>query len=116
MTNGWNYKLSTKVDSTSVHVNKRKLHDEEIPPFTPETFLEHLVHFIVADDQVGLNFSYSFKLTDHIHLFSRYTSLNVLSSDAYVWSFGRLLSTLTFLAMIKWEKLSSINGGCCLTS
>ena len=56
MTNGWNYKLSIEVDSTSVHVNKRKLRDEEIPPFTPETFLEHLVRFIVADDQVGLNF------------------------------------------------------------
>ena len=56
VTNGWNYKLSTEVDSTSVHVNKRKLCNEEIPPFTLETFLEHLVHFIIADDQVGLNF------------------------------------------------------------
>lgn len=53
---GWNYKLSTQTNSTFTHNNKRKTRDEGLPPFSPETFLEYLVQFVVANDEVCLNF------------------------------------------------------------
>jgi hypothetical protein len=55
MDNKWNYKLTTQSDEPSTHKNARKVRDQELPPFSPGVFLEHLVRFVVADDQVCLN-------------------------------------------------------------
>ena len=56
MKNGWGYRLSTQT-TTSAHMNKHKMQNEELPPFTPKPFLEYLVHFVIANDQVGLRVS-----------------------------------------------------------
>jgi hypothetical protein len=45
--------------------------------------MKHLVHFVVADDQVGFNYLAFFTLTVS-HTFSRSVLLKVLSSDSYV--------------------------------
>jgi hypothetical protein len=49
---GWGFKLSTETNDAS---NVAKLRDKSIPQFSPDVFLEHLVAFIVADDQVSPN-------------------------------------------------------------
>jgi len=51
--NGWPYKLSTEVNNPSAQ-NSRDDTTRIVPPFSPEAFLEYLIHFIVADDQVWL--------------------------------------------------------------
>ncbi|KAH9015354.1 hypothetical protein EDB85DRAFT_2156756 [Lactarius pseudohatsudake] len=48
---GWSYKLSTQSEDPSRHQNNRKLRNQDIPSFSPGSFLDHLVRFIVADDQ-----------------------------------------------------------------
>ena len=48
----WKYRLSTD----SSHSSTRNPPDQQhrgVPPFSEEAFLEHLVHFIVADDQAS---------------------------------------------------------------
>lgn len=47
----WPYKLSTQTGDASVQ-NSHNAANRQVPPFTSEAFLEHLVRFIVADDQV----------------------------------------------------------------
>jgi hypothetical protein len=47
----WKYKLSTQ-SSNAASGNVR---DRSLPQFSPVAFLEHLVRFIVADDQVSPN-------------------------------------------------------------
>ena len=59
----------------------RKLRDQELPPFSPATFLEHLVHFVVADDQVHLNHLVTLAVS---HVSSRSVLSNVLNSECYV--------------------------------
>jgi hypothetical protein len=55
MENRWNFKLSTQTnDASSKGSNLAKVH-ESVPQFSPDVFLEHLVSFIVADDQVSPN-------------------------------------------------------------
>ena len=44
--NKWNYK--PKVTSTIVGANRKSA----LPAFSPETFLDYLVHFVTTDDQV----------------------------------------------------------------
>jgi hypothetical protein len=52
---GWKYRLST--DSKNSGNNPRDARQEKLPQFSPETFMEYLVRFIVADDQVSLKLS-----------------------------------------------------------
>lgn len=49
--NQWQYRLSTDTGDASVR-NNHKVAVRKAPPFSPAAFLEHLVRFIVADDQV----------------------------------------------------------------
>jgi len=59
----WTYKLSSEMGDTST-VNARNQHDRGIPSFSLVAFVEHLVRFIVADDQVSpddLVFLYTLK-------------------------------------------------------
>ena len=51
--NRWGFKLSTQTNDVSSNVAKGR--DKLIPPFSPDVFLEHLVSFVVADDQVSPN-------------------------------------------------------------
>ena len=54
--NGWAYKLSTsKSNDTASLNNARNVRDRALPQFSPAAFLEHLVCFIVADDQASPN-------------------------------------------------------------
>ncbi|KAF8490064.1 hypothetical protein F5888DRAFT_1593610, partial [Russula emetica] len=46
----WSYKLSSELGNPSTH-DARNKRDPELPSFSPEAFLEHLVRFVVADDQ-----------------------------------------------------------------
>src|SRR5712671_4293807 len=48
----WQYKLSTQSGDASTHPCNAVI--REVLPFSPEVFLEHLVRFIVVDDQVCL--------------------------------------------------------------
>jgi hypothetical protein len=48
----WGYKLSTESRGASTQ-NARDQGDRDVPSFSPAAFLEHLVHFVVADDQVS---------------------------------------------------------------
>lgn len=48
----WGYKLSTESRDASTQ-NARNQRGCEVPSFSTEAFLEHLVRFIVADDQVS---------------------------------------------------------------
>jgi hypothetical protein len=48
---GWKVKLSTSQGNADP---KNDTRDVDVPRFTQETFVEHLVRFIVADDQVSL--------------------------------------------------------------
>ena len=50
---GWAFKLSTETNDASSNVAKSR--DKSIPQFSPDVFLDHLVSFIVADDQVSPN-------------------------------------------------------------
>lgn len=47
----WQYKLTSQLSDASN--NARNQRDQKIPSFSPVSFLEHLVRFIVADDQVS---------------------------------------------------------------
>jgi hypothetical protein len=58
--NKWHYKLSTHSEDASTHNNARNVANPAVPPFSAQTFLEYLVRFIVADDQVRLNDFMSF--------------------------------------------------------
>ncbi|KAH9050402.1 hypothetical protein EDB83DRAFT_2317167 [Lactarius deliciosus] len=48
--NRWPYPLSTQLNVASAYKD-RTLRNPNLPPFSPSSFLEHLVHFIVTDDQ-----------------------------------------------------------------
>jgi hypothetical protein len=50
----WPYLLSTQTRDASTQ-NDRNQRDPDVPSFSPAVFLEHLVRFIVADDQVSPN-------------------------------------------------------------
>lgn len=53
--NNWLYKLSTEVKKSSSRKNASNAHNPSVPWFSHEVFLDHLVSFIVADDQVSQN-------------------------------------------------------------
>ena len=50
--NKWKYKLSTEANDASAQTADN-VRDPALPQFSPAAFLERLVCFIVADDQVG---------------------------------------------------------------
>ena len=52
--NGWPYALSTEVDGAQPTVMDMRWHT--LPQFSPQAFLNYLVWFIVADDQVHVIF------------------------------------------------------------
>jgi hypothetical protein len=61
--NKWPYKLSTESRDASIQ-NPCDQRKRDVPSFSPATFLDHLVRFIAADDQVSpddLVHSYSHK-------------------------------------------------------
>jgi hypothetical protein len=56
LAHGWrNCKLSTEASVKGSHDDAHTIRDEMLPKFSPAAFMEHLVHFIVADDQVSSN-------------------------------------------------------------
>jgi hypothetical protein len=101
--NKWTYKLSTQTRDASTQSGDASTHnahnkrDRQLPSFSPASFLEHLVRFIVADDQVSPDDVFFHALT----IFSRFALSNALSFVNYVWFFARLSSTLTSLAGIR---------------
>lgn len=59
----WPYKLSTEVKNTSKN-NAGNVRNQGLPWFSSEAFLEYLVQFIVADDQVSpVNLAFFLALT-----------------------------------------------------
>lgn len=60
----WGYKLSTESRDASTQ-NARNKRSREVPSFSTEAFLEHLVRFVVADDQVSPDdFAFFYSLTN----------------------------------------------------
>jgi len=53
--NQWKYKLSTQLNDAASHKNAGDVHNQALPQFSPSVFLECLIRFIAADDQVSLN-------------------------------------------------------------
>ena len=51
--NKWDYTRTTDMNDASAH-NASDAIRRVLPPFSPQVFLEYLVRFIVADDQVRL--------------------------------------------------------------
>ena len=59
----WPYKLSTEVKNVSKK-DAGNVRDHGLPRFSSEAFLEYLVRFIVADDQVSpINLAFFLALT-----------------------------------------------------
>jgi hypothetical protein len=46
----WAYRLSSETCNATTH---NACNQRELPSFSPAAFLEHLVRFVVADDQVS---------------------------------------------------------------
>jgi hypothetical protein len=61
--NNWNYRLSSEVKSGRSKDNSK----HSIPPFTQASFIDHLIRFVVADDQVSTAFSIT-NLCPHLYL------------------------------------------------
>ena len=80
------------------HKNVHKECDPDIPSFSSATFMEHLVPFIIADDQVGIVFIHMYFLT---HVYSQSVLSNVLSSEGYAWSSVRVSLMPTSLVRIR---------------
>jgi len=67
----WKYKLSTH-NQTSTTQSTRSQRDRRLPSFSPTVFLELLVRFIVADDQVSSDDLWVFFALSQV--FSRFVS------------------------------------------
>ncbi|KAI9456111.1 hypothetical protein BJY52DRAFT_1224346 [Lactarius psammicola] len=48
----WKYRLSTQSDIASTHKNAHNIHNHKLPSFSLAAFLEHLVCFVIANDQL----------------------------------------------------------------
>lgn len=83
---GWGYFGS---DNEAAVKNPRSV---DIPRYSSEVFMDHLVRFIAADDQVSLNKFISSSRVSHIG--SRFASSSAPSFESYVWSSGRTLLSL----------------------
>jgi len=53
--NCWNYPLSSDVKSGKSNTIEARKHS--LPPFTQASFIDYIIHFVVADDQVSNTFS-----------------------------------------------------------
>ena len=60
--NGWNYRFSSDVKSGKS--NAIEPQTCSLPPFTQSSFIDHIIRFVVADDQVSDAFSES--VTGHL--------------------------------------------------
>ncbi|KAH8988654.1 hypothetical protein EDB86DRAFT_3081471 [Lactarius hatsudake] len=47
----WKYKLLTQSDGVSLYKDGHNIYNQAIPLFSPASFLEHLVRFVVVGDQ-----------------------------------------------------------------
>jgi len=54
----WPYKPSMHAEDASIH--NANVTVQPVPPYSPQAFLDYLVHFIVSDDQVYPFILYSF--------------------------------------------------------
>ena len=62
--NGWSYKLSTHSDDVAHNNTRNDVTNWLVLPFSPKVFLDNLVRFVIADDQVRLNdFMFFYTLT-----------------------------------------------------
>jgi hypothetical protein len=52
--NKWPFPLSTEIPNAKIPIGEQG--GQVLPEFTVETFIEYLVRFIVADDQVSSHF------------------------------------------------------------
>jgi hypothetical protein len=66
-THRWGYDKRS-ANEMSTHNNGRGVRNQDIPPYSPKVFLESLVRFIVADDQVSLNDIMFVELLSHLSL------------------------------------------------
>ncbi len=53
--NRWNYPLSSDVKSGKSNTVEARKHS--LPPFTQASFIDYIIRFVVADDQVSNAFS-----------------------------------------------------------
>lgn len=53
--NGWNYRLSGDIKSGKSNAVEARRHT--LPPFSQTSFIDYIVRFVVADDQVSNAFS-----------------------------------------------------------
>ena len=104
------FKWGYNIDGPNAGSTQRNERSEELPPFSESTFLELLVKFIVADDQVCLIRLVSSSLYNVSHLFSLFALSNALNFDVYFWSSVRRSLTLTYLTAIKCARLLLANG------
>ena len=49
--NSWNYRLSSNVKSGKSNAVEARIHS--LPPFTQASFIEYLIRFVTANDQVS---------------------------------------------------------------
>ena len=62
--NGWSYKLSIHSDDVAHNNTYNDVTNWLVAPFSPKAFLNNLICFIIADDQVYLNdFMFFYTLT-----------------------------------------------------
>jgi hypothetical protein len=62
--NNWNYRLSTDVKSGKSNSETRK---HSLPPFTQASFIDYIIRFVVADDQVSNAFLFT-NLSPNLYL------------------------------------------------
>jgi hypothetical protein len=60
MQNGWTYPLSTQTKHSSAGDNPHDVDTRVLPQFSLEAFMDSLIHFVVADDQVSCSDFYSY--------------------------------------------------------
>ena len=53
--NSWNYRLSSDVKSGKSNTLEARKHS--LPLFTQASFIDYIIHFVVADDQVSNSLS-----------------------------------------------------------
>jgi hypothetical protein len=63
--NNWNYCLSNEVKSGKSNTVEARKHS--LPPFTQASFIDYIICFVVADDQVSNMFSVT-NLCSHLYL------------------------------------------------
>lgn len=62
--NSWNYRFSSDVKSGKTNTVEARKHS--LPPFTQKSFIDYIIRFVVADDQVSNTFSVT-NLCPHLY-------------------------------------------------